>query len=137
MTHPNRIITINLTGDWRLYTSDLPASGRPIGTITYKDDVGALVLVENSQNYIQVNNGVARSLPQQKVRAILSEIRVGQGGPGRGQGRKIDEEIGRMVRVNISIDEGTQAILKKLGDGQLSKGIRLAADFVVTHKYVD
>lgn len=74
MTHNNRgRLTVRIDGNWRLYTNTIPVNSRVLGTVTRSaGDTGALVLIEATGIYIQVNAGVARSLPQQKVVAALS-----------------------------------------------------------------
>lgn len=75
MGHQNRgRLTIHLDGPWRLYTQTIPAGGRAIGTVTRgTGDTGALVLIERSGIYVQVNAGAVRTLPQSKVHAALRE----------------------------------------------------------------
>lgn len=50
-----------------------------------------------------------------------------RGGAGRGQGRKPIGGTGTK-RVNVSIDDATRARLVEIGDGNLSAGIRIAAE---------
>lgn len=57
----------------------------------------------------------------------LSIALSGRGGPGRGQGRKPADGATGIKRRNVSIDDASAEILRKLGDGDLSLGIRLAA----------
>lgn len=52
------------------------------------------------------------------------------GGPGRGQGLKAADGATGLKRRNISIDDARRDILRALGDGDLSLGIRRAADLV-------
>lgn len=49
------------------------------------------------------------------------------GGPGRGQGIKAADGATGLKRTNISIDPASAEILRGLGDGDLSLGIRRAA----------
>lgn len=49
------------------------------------------------------------------------------GGPGRGQGLKASDGATGLKRTNISIDPASVKILRGLGDGDLSLGIRRAA----------
>ena len=51
----------------------------------------------------------------------------GRGGPGRGQGRKSADGATGLKRRNISIDDANADILRRLGDGDLSLGVRRAA----------
>ena len=50
------------------------------------------------------------------------------GGPGRGQGAKAADGATGLKRTNISIDPASAEILRGLGDGDLSLGIRRAAN---------
>jgi len=74
MTHTNRgRITVDLGGKWRLYTNTLPVNSRAIGTITRDGyDSGALVLIEATGLYVQVNASSLRNLDQRKVVAALA-----------------------------------------------------------------
>lgn len=127
--HQNRgRLTVDLGGKWRLYTSTLPTNSRALGTITRDiGDTGALVQIEATGLYIQVNAGAVRTLPQSKVVAALAEVRTGQGGPGRGQGIKASDGATGLKRTNITIDPGSAETLRAFGDGDLSLGIRRAA----------
>ena len=51
----------------------------------------------------------------------------GRGGAGRGQGRKSADGATGLRRRNISIDDASADILRALGDGDLSLGVRRAA----------
>jgi hypothetical protein len=121
-------LTVALGGAWRLYTALIPSGSRAIGTITRAPgDTGALVWLDATGLYIQVNSGSIRSLPQSRVAAAVAEVRTGSGGPGRGQGvRAVDGATG-LKRRNISVDDATVEILRKFGDGDFSLGIRRAA----------
>lgn len=129
MTHNNRgRLTVDLGGKWRLYTNTIPANSRAIGTITRDiGDTGALVLIEATDLYVQVNAGCLRTLPQSKVVAALAEVRTGQGGTGRGQGIKAADGAANLKRTNITIDPASADTLRAFGDGDLSLGIRRAA----------
>ena len=129
MTHTNRgRITVDLGGKWRLYTNTLPAGSRAIGTITREGyDTGALVLIEATGLYVQINAGCLRRLPQYKVVAALAEVRTGQGGAGRGQGIKAADGASNLKRTNITIDPTSADTLRAFGDGDLSLGIRRVA----------
>jgi hypothetical protein len=129
MTHNNRgRLTVDLGGKWRLYTNTIPANSRAIGTITRDvGDTGALVLIDATGLYVQVNAGCLRTLPQAKVIAGLAEVRTGQGGAGRGQGVKAADGATGLKRTNITIDQASADTLRAYGDGDLSLGIRRAA----------
>ena len=130
MTHNQRgRLTVDLGGKWRLYTNTLPANSRALGTVTREGyDTGALVLIEATGLYVQVNAGCLRSLPQSKVEAAVYAARAGShGGPGRGQGIKAADGATGLKRRNISIDDASADTLRRFGDGDLSLGIRRAA----------
>jgi len=138
MTHNNRgRITVDLGGKWRLYTNTIPPNSRAIGTITRDGcDTGALVLIEATGLYVQINAGGLRNLPQAKVEAVLAQVRTGHGGPGRGQGLKAADGATGLKRINITINQEHIDILRDFGDGKLSLGIRRAADAIVKHHLI-
>jgi hypothetical protein len=128
MTHNNRgRVTVDLGGNWRLYTNSAPAGCAMLGTVT-RDEVetGALAITE-AGIYTMVNARIFCALDQDKIKASLAEARATHGGPGRGQGvRAVDGATG-LKRRNISIDDASADRLRALGDGDLSLGIRRAA----------
>lgn len=129
MTHNNRgRLTVALGGAWRLYSNTIPAGSRALGTVTRDiGDTGALVQIEATGIYVQVNAGAVRTLPRAKVAAAIEAARAGsQGGPGRGQGAKAADGATGLKRVNVSLDEASIAAAKALGDGEVSLGIRRA-----------
>lgn len=115
MGHNNRgRLTVNAGGDWRIYTSQPPANASPIGTVTRgDDDTGALIQFHDSGLYAQMNNGVVRTLDGRKVTAALGIA-----------GRPAELESGK--KVNTYLDAESIATAKRLGDGNVSKGIRNA-----------
>lgn len=50
-----------------------------------------------------------------------------RGGAGRGQGRKAKDATGPLERKNVSLDKQSIETLRRLGEGDLSVGIRRAA----------
>jgi hypothetical protein len=63
---------INKDGNWRLYTNTIPAGSTALGTVTRDEgDTGALVRIEATGAYVQVNAGAIRSLDGRKVAAAL------------------------------------------------------------------
>ncbi len=65
-------IMVDRNGAWRLYATTIPARSRALGTVTRgTGDTGALVLIEATGIYVQVNASVIRTLDQRKVRAAL------------------------------------------------------------------
>lgn len=115
MTHMNRgRITVDTGGNWRIYTNAIPANSTPLGTVTRDEsDTGALVRIEATGVYVQVNAGVIRSLDGRKVAAALGTA----GRPSEMSGGK---------RVNAYLDAESLAIAARLGDGNVSEGIRKA-----------
>jgi hypothetical protein len=73
--HPSRSrLTVNPNGNWRLYANTLPAGSTPLGTVTRGiGDTGALVLIEVTGLYVQVNAGAVRLLDQRKVKEALAD----------------------------------------------------------------
>lgn len=107
-------ITVDAAGNWKLYTNTLPANSTPLGTVTRDGfDTGALVRIESTGLYAQVNAGAIRSLDGRTVAAALGTA-----------GRPSEMEGGK--RVNVYLDADSLAIAAKLGDGNVSEGIRKA-----------
>lgn len=115
MTHDNRgRLTVNTDGNWRLYTNTLPVNSTPLGTVTRDEsDTGALVRIDATGAYVQVNASVIRSLDGRKVAAALGTA-----------GRPSEMDDGK--RVNVYLDADSLAIAAKLGNGNVSEGIRKA-----------
>jgi hypothetical protein len=112
--HPNRRrrLAVDPAGDWRLYTTTLPEGSTPLGTITRDEgDTGALVRIDRTGLYVQVNAGAVRSLDGRKIAAALGTA----GRPSQMEGGK---------RVNVYLDAETLAAAAKLGEGNVSEGIR-------------
>jgi hypothetical protein len=64
-------LTVDLSGNWRIYTNTLPTGASALGTVTRGiGDTGALVRTQ-AGIYVQCNAGVLRSLDQRKVAAAL------------------------------------------------------------------
>ena len=63
MTHANRgRLAVDLGGNWRIYTNTLPAGATSIGTVTRNGfETGALVRIESTGLYVQVNAGAVRA----------------------------------------------------------------------------
>jgi len=119
MTHENRgRLTVNTDGNWRLYTNTLPINSTPLGTVTRDEaDTGALVRIEATGAYVQVNASVIRALDGRKVAAALGTA----GRPAEMSGGK---------KVNTYLDAESLAIATRLGEGNISKGIRMALRMV-------
>lgn len=115
MTHSNRgRLTVDLNGNWRLYTNTTPANATPLGTVTRDEsDTGALVRMDKTGMYVQVNAGTIRSLDGRKVAAALGTT-----------GRPTEMAGGK--RSNIYLDAASREIAERIGNGNISEGIRLA-----------
>jgi hypothetical protein len=132
MTHNNRArLSVQLGGAWRPYWGNrqLPASAEALGTITRGvGDTGALIRTGYGQ-YMQGNAGVLRHLDQRKIAACLASPPTGysHGGARPGGGIKPADGVQSVIRKNVTLDQASIDALRKLGDGDLSLGIRLAA----------
>lgn len=105
-------VTVDTAGNWKLYTNTLPANSTPLGTVTRDDfDTGALVRIDATGVYVQVNAGAIRSLDGRTIAAALGTA-----------GRPSEMEGGK--RVNVYLDAESLAIAAKLGN--VSEGIRKA-----------
>ena len=115
MNHSNRCrITVDVSGNWRLYTNTIPANSTPIGTVTRDEsDTGALIRIEATGLYAQVNAGAIRNLDGRKVAAALGAA----GRPSEMTGGK---------KVNTYLDAESIVIASRLGNGNVSEGIRKA-----------
>ncbi len=118
MTHPNRgLLVVNPDGNWRLYTTTIPAGCTVLGTVTRDEtETGALVKTEAGV-YSMLNARVFKPLDQRKVLAALGE-------PPRPVGRPATIDEGR--RVNVFLDPASLAAAAKIGKGNVSEGIRVA-----------
>lgn len=115
MTHNNRgRLTVDVNGNWRLYTNTLPANATPLGTVTRDvGDTGALVRMDKTGVYAQINAGAIRNLDGRKVAAAL-------GITGR------PEEMDGGKRVNVYLDAASLERARDIGNGNISVGIRIA-----------
>lgn len=118
MTHGNRgRLAVDVNGNWRLYTNSIPAGCTVLGTVTRDgNETGALVQTE-AGIYSMLNARCYRGLDQRKVAAALG---IEQSTPGRPA-----EMIGGK-KVNTYLDAESIAIAVKLGNGNVSDGIRKA-----------
>ncbi|WP_432262860.1 hypothetical protein [Cupriavidus sp. TMH.W2] len=64
------------------------------------------------------------------VAGIQYVVHEGWGGGGRGQGRRAPAATGAVSRKSVTLDAGSIDILRGAGDGDLSRGIRLAAQIL-------
>lgn len=115
MTHSNRgRLTVDANGNWRLYTNTIPANSTPLGTVTRDEgDTGALVRINATGAYVQINAGTIRSLDGRKVAASLGTT-----------GRPAEMDGGK--RTNIYLDADGRATAERIGNGNISDGIRIA-----------
>ncbi len=115
MTHTNRgRLTVDLDGNWRIYTNTVPQGAEVLGVV-YRDglaDCGALIKFGNG-NFAQLNAGVVSQLDGRKVAAALGTA-----------GRPAEMTEGK--RVNVYLDAASLESAKKLGNGNVSEGIRKA-----------
>jgi hypothetical protein len=129
MAHSNRSrIAVDLGGAWRIHwgPAPLPTGAEALGTVTRGvGDTGALLRLP--AGYAQGNAGVLRALDQRKVEAAIAAAGQRVGGARPGSGPKTADGVRGMVRKNVMLDERTIEIMRALGDGQLSLGIRRAA----------
>lgn len=127
-------MSVELGGDrWRIFWGlmPLPGNARVIGVVAINGLGWGALLLMPAGIYMQGNGGVCSSLDQSLVRDALSKARAGShGGAGRGAGRKVADGATGLRRRNITIDDGSAERLKALGDGDLSLGIRRAADLL-------
>lgn len=112
-------LAINPSGNWQLYTATIPPGSVALGTVTRNGtDTGALVRMEKTGAYLQINAGCARGLDGRTVAAAL-----GTGGrPAKIIGGK---------RIDVYLDDSSVAAAAKLGGGNVSEGIRVALKKVV------
>lgn len=115
MNHDNRgALIVDADGRWQLYTSTVPAGTEVLGTVTRgSGETGALVRFEATGQYAQIIAGAVRSLDGRKVAAALGKA-----------GRPSEMAGGR--RVNVYLDAESLDRAAKLGDGNVSEGIRIA-----------
>ena len=68
----NDTIQINKDGRWKLYTNTIPANSTVLGTVTRNTgETGALVQIDATGAYVQVNAGSIRLLDGRAVAAAL------------------------------------------------------------------
>ena len=116
MVHQNRgRLTVDTDGNWRLYTNSVPGGCTVLGTVTRDGETGALVVTE-AGIYSMLNARVYRGLDQRKVKAAL--------GVPMDVGRPTELDGGK--RVQVYLDAESVAIASKLGNGNVSDGIRKA-----------
>ena len=117
MNHDNRgRLTVKIDGNWRLYSNTLPPGAEAVGTVTQGvGDTGALIRYAATGIYAQLNAGAIKPLSQHKVKAVLEPA---------GRGRPDTMDAGR--RVQVYLDAPSLATADRMGDGNISAGIRAA-----------
>lgn len=115
MNHENRSrITVDTAGNWKLYSNTVPAGAEALGTVTRGiGDTGALIRYTETGKYAQLNAGAIRTLDGRKVAAALGTT-----------GRPSEMQHGKRVQVYLDADSLSAA--ERLGNGNVSAGIRAA-----------
>jgi hypothetical protein len=128
MTHKNRGRITFAPGDpWRAHwgVSPLPRGAVALGCVTVDRQPGALLRLANG-SYAHGFCGNLTNVNDRKAEAAIAAAPKRFGGATVGGGRKSADRAGGRRR-SVYIDDDTAAILKQLGDGELSLGIRRAA----------
>ncbi len=106
-------LVVDQDGDWRQFVAAVPPDAKVIGVVRHPNlTEGALVRLPNG-NYVQINGETARQLDGRRVVAALGI-----------SGRRPEMLGGR--KVNTYLDEDSISIATRLGDGNVSSGIRRA-----------
>ena len=72
MTHEQRgRITVNLNGNWRLYSNILTYTAKGLGTVIADGETGALIYFSQTKIYARLNAQVIKPLNQRKVIAAI------------------------------------------------------------------
>jgi len=125
MNHKNRSrLTVDINGDWKKYLqSHTDDDGFvAVGTVSMSDnEIYALLHCQSTEKYIAVRDGNSDieflKLDQRKVKAALG-ISNNAGAP---------VQLDDAKPCNLSLDAPTRAIFKRLGDGKMALGARIAA----------
>lgn len=112
MTNRSRL-TITPGGPWRLYQHVAPPGWDMLGTVQRGDEIGALARNRATGILVMMRAGAVSMLDQSKAAAALGMA-----------GRPSEMEGGK--RVNVYLDAESLAIAAKLGNGNVSDGIRKA-----------
>ena len=77
-------ITVDLDGDWTQHTDALPANSIPLGTVTLREAVGALVKVGDGEDgdFLMITADFVHKLNARKVRAAI-QLEAGWVGEGK------------------------------------------------------
>lgn len=116
------MITVDKNGNWKLYTNTIPENSDALGTVTRDGyDTGALVRINSTGLYVQVNAGAIRSINQSEVLAAKRKhIPNPEGRP-----RVLDGGKGGKRR-GVYLDDESWQKATALGEGSPSDGIRKA-----------
>ena len=131
VNHPKRgRCDVTLGDGWQHYWGDtpLPLQTRALGIVAQGGRVGALIYSKAGDQYAMGISDQLYGLDQDKITAAIIVARAGaRGGPGRGGGRRTADRVDVMKKT-VTLDRGTIEWLRALGGGELSLGIRRAAD---------
>ncbi len=106
-------LVVDQGGNWRQFVAAVPTDAKVIGVVSHPDlTQGALVRFPNG-NYVQINGETVRQLDGRRVVSALGI-----------SGRRPEMSGGR--KVNTYLDEDSISIAARLGDGNVSCGIRRA-----------
>jgi hypothetical protein len=72
--HPNRgAATVHLDADWTPYTDAIPQGSIALGTVTQGQETGALVFIEDTQDYWMIQPRRIHKLNARKVKAAIHQ----------------------------------------------------------------
>lgn len=104
-------IVISPDVDWRLYTPYLPSGADVVGTAVKNGRHGVLVRYRDTGRYVRLAGGVITSVDHRHVNAALKL-----------SGRPKTMDGGRYV--NVYLDADTIETARRVGGGNLSRGVR-------------
>ena len=105
---------VDMEGDWRQFVATLPPAAQVIGVVSHGEltEPGALVRLTNG-TYVQINGETTYQLDGRRVVATMGIA-----------GRRRVMRDGR--NVNTYLDAETISLATRIGDGNVSQGIRRA-----------
>jgi len=108
-------VTVDLQGNWKVYAETLPPLAEGIGTVTVDGTPGALIRIEVGKRtvYAQLVGGKVTELDG---RTIAGEMKRG----------KPLAKPKRINAVKIGLDAESLEIATRLGNGNVSEGVRVA-----------
>lgn len=119
---------IDLAGNPRAYTKRPPVGATPLGTIAVGDACGALYRLNSGIYARVVGRDYIEKLDEVEVEAAIVEARTRSTVAGIVPVRQSPP----MRLRSVSLDDATADTLRAYGGGNLSGGIRKAADLVRT-----